>query len=57
MIQDMLRRAFWRVSATCLAVALRYRQPLARMLPYLPYACAGTAAFLLGRIVGVVAFT
>jgi hypothetical protein len=54
-VQEATRRAFWRASASCLAIALRYRQPLARMLPYIPYALAGTVAFILGRVVGIMA--
>ncbi len=52
LLRDALTRAFWRLSAHLLALALQYRAGLARILPYVPYTAAGLAAFMLGRLFG-----
>jgi len=47
-----IKLAFWRTAASAMGFAVRKKNTLERTINYAPFAVAGAAAYLLGRLIG-----
>jgi hypothetical protein len=49
---EMIKIAFWRMTASLIGLAIRRKRVIERWIIYVPFAIAGGIAFLLGRLIG-----
>jgi len=49
---EMIKIAFWRMTASLIGIAVRRKRVVERWITYAPLAIAGSIAFLLGRLIG-----
>jgi hypothetical protein len=49
---EMIKIAFWRMTASLMGLAVRRKRVVERWITYAPFAIAGGIAFLLGRLIG-----